>query len=155
LSIYLTTIFKSIFFGFFKPRVKKFISNKHFGNAKTLALFPFETFSLKTNSKIAISDNAAIIYLGDLLGPRIDLDSDLLLPSLVNEMVIKRSVTLAVGEVFYPIFIADAAKTIVKWLLSFGPYGKDTFLLGRQVSSGDFWKQNLKSFGTILNHHYF
>jgi len=125
---------------------KKFISNKHFGNAKTLALFPFETFSLKTNSKIAISDNAAIIYLGDLLGPRIDLDSDLLLPSLVNEMVIKRSVTLAVGEVFYPIFIADAAKTIVKWLLSFGPYGKDTFLLGRQVSSGDFWKQNLKSF---------
>jgi hypothetical protein len=125
---------------------KKFISNKNFGNAKALAIFPFEAFSLKTGSRVSISDNAGIIYLGDLMGPRIDLESDLLLPSLINEMVNKRTVTLGVGEIFYPVFIADAAKTIVKWLLSFGPYGKETFLLGRQVSSGDFWKQNLKSF---------
>jgi hypothetical protein len=125
---------------------KKFISNKNFGDAKTLAVFPFETFSLKTSSKISISNNAGIVYSGDLMGPRIDLESNLLLPSLINEMVTKRTVTLGVGEIFYPVFIADAAKTIVKWLLSFGPYGKDTFLLGRQISSGDFWKQNLKSF---------
>jgi len=125
---------------------KKFISNKNFGNAKTLAVFPFETFSPKANSGISISSNAGIIYVGDLMGPRIDLESNLLLPSLINEMVAKRTVTLGVGEIFYPMFIADAAKTVVKWLLSFGPYGKDTFLLGRQVSSGDFWKQNLKSF---------
>jgi hypothetical protein len=125
---------------------KKFISNKNFGDAKTLAIFPFETFSLKRSSKIAISGNAGIIYLGDLMGPRIDLSSDLLVPSLINEMVTQRSVTLGVGELFYPLFIADAGRVIVKWLLSFGPYGKDTFLLGKQVSSGDFWKQNLKSF---------
>ncbi len=125
---------------------KKFISNKNFGSAKTLAVFPFETFSLKTGSEISISNNAGIVYLGDLMGPRIDLESNLLLPSLINEMVEKRSVTLGVGEIFYPMFVADVAKTIVKWLLSFGPYGKDTFLLGRQVSSSDFWKQNKKSF---------
>ncbi|HKB88134.1 MAG TPA: DUF4012 domain-containing protein [Patescibacteria group bacterium] len=125
---------------------KKFITNKNFGTAKTLAIFPFETFSLKISSKIAISDNAGIIYLGDLMGPRIDLNSNLLLPTLISEMLTKRTVTLPVGEIFYPVFITDAAKTIVKWLLSFGPYGRDTFLLGRQFSSSDFWKQNLKSF---------
>jgi hypothetical protein len=125
---------------------KKFISNKNFGNAKTLAMFPFETFSLKTSSKISISDNAGIVYLGDLMGPRIDLESNLLLPSLINEMANRRTVTLGVGEIFYPIFVTDAARIVVKWLLSFGPYGKETFLLGHQVSSSDFWKQNLKSF---------
>lgn len=128
---------------------KKFISNKNFGNAKTLAIFPFETFSLKNSNGISISDNAGIVYLGDLIGPRIDLESDLLLPSLVREMLTKRTVTLGVGEILYPIFIADAARTIVKWLLSFGPYGKDTFLIGRQISSTDFWKQNLKYFPNL------
>jgi hypothetical protein len=39
---------------------KKFISNKNFGNAKTLAIFPFETFSLKNSNGISISDNAGI-----------------------------------------------------------------------------------------------
>lgn len=128
---------------------KKFISNNNFGNAKTLAVFPFETFSLKNSNGISISDNAGIIYLGDLVGPRIDLESDLLLPSLIREMLTKRTVTLGVGEILYPIFIADAARTIVKWLLSFGPYGKDTFLIGHQVSSTDFWKQNQKFFPNL------
>lgn len=125
---------------------KKFNSNKNFGIAKTLAIFPFESFSLKTSNRISISDNAGIIYMGDLMGPRIDLESDLLLPTLINEMAVQRTVTLAVGEIFYPVFIADAAKTIVKWLLSFGPYGKEIFLLGHHLSSSDFWKQNIKSF---------
>lgn len=125
---------------------KKFIFNKNLNRAKTLAIFPFETFSLKDSSKISISKNAGIVYVGDLMGSRIDLESNLLLPTLINEMMEKRSVTLGVGEIFYPTFIADAAKNIVKWLLSFGPYGKEIFLLGRQISSGDFWKQNLRSF---------
>lgn len=125
---------------------EKFNSNKNFGKAKTLAVFPFETFSYKNSDRIVISDNAGIIYIGDLMGPRIDLDSNLLLPTLIKEMFEKRSLTLGVGEIFYPVFIADAAKTIVKWLLSFGPYGKEIFLLGRQLSSGNFWKWNLKSF---------
>ena len=125
---------------------RKFISNKNFGNAKTMAIFPFETFSLKESSNISISNNAGLVYVGDLLGPRIDLDSDLLLSKTINEMVEKRSATLAVGEMFYPIFCPDAARSIVKWLLSFGPYGKETFLLGPQLSSSNFWKQNIKSF---------
>lgn len=124
---------------------KKFISNKNFGNAKTLAVFPFETFSLKESSKISISDNAGIIYLGDVIGPRFDLVSDLLLSKLINESLNSSSMTMGVGEILYPVFVADAAKTIVKWLLSFGPYGKETFLLGHQTSSTEFWKQSSKS----------
>ncbi|NMC99758.1 MAG: DUF4012 domain-containing protein [Bacteroidales bacterium] len=121
---------------------KVFISNKNFGTSKTLAIFPFETFSLKNSSLINISDNAGIVYVGDLLGPRIDLESNLFLPSLINQIIIKRNLTLAVGEIFYPLFVSDVSKTLVKWLLSFGPYGKETFLLGQQVSSTDFWKKN-------------
>lgn len=128
---------------------KKFISGNNLSNTKTLAIFPFETFSLTTSSKILISDNAGIIYLGDLMGPRIDLESNLLFPTLINEMLEKRTATLGIGEVFFPLFIADASRTIVKWLLSFGPYGKDTFLLGPRVSSEDFCKLNIKTFNDL------
>ncbi len=125
---------------------KKFIANRNFGSAKTLAVFPLETFSLKTSSKISMSESAGIVYVGDLLGQRIDLNSNLLMPSLVREMIEKRTLTLGVGETFFPLLVSDVAKTITKWLLSFGPYGKETFLVGPQVSSSDFWKQNVKSF---------
>ena len=125
---------------------KKFIFNKNFGNAKTLAILPFEIFSFRTSNEIAISGNAGIIYVGDLMGPKVDLKSNLLLPSLVNQMVSKHTLTLGVGEIFYPVLVSDVAKAIVKWLLSFGPYGKESFLLGKQLSSSDFWKQNQKSF---------
>lgn len=125
---------------------KKFLVNKNFGKAKTLAIFPFEVFSQNDANKISISDNAGMIYVGDLLGPRIDLQSNLLLPTLINEMTEKRTLTLGVGEIFYPLFCPDAARTIIKWLLSFGPYGRDSFFLGPQTSSSNFWKLNIKSF---------
>ncbi len=125
---------------------KKFIANKNFGTAKTLAVFPFESFSLKASSKISISDNAGIIYVGDLFGSRIDLNSDLLVPHLIKEMIESRTLTMGIGELFFPLLVSDASRLIVKWLLSFGPYGKETFLLGPQTSTSDFWKQNIKSF---------
>ena len=36
----------------------------------------------------------------------------------------------------------DAVKTITKWLFSFGPYGKEVFLLGSQISGSIFWQEN-------------
>ena len=125
---------------------KKFIANKNFGNSKSLAIFPFEISPFKSASKISLSDNAGIVYVGDLFGPRIDLGSDLLLPRLMNEMIQKRSLTLGVGEVFFPVFVPDVSRLITKWLLSFGPYGKSIYLLGSQTSSTEFWKQNIKAF---------
>src|SRR5688572_14231258 len=111
---------------------------------KTLALLPFEYFNQKNNSKIDINDNLAVVYLGDLFGPRMDLDSELLSSRVINEILQERSLTLGVGEVFYPIFITDAVKTVSKWLFSFGPYGKELFLLGPQTSGTTFWQENQK-----------
>lgn len=68
----------------------KFNSNIKTGGSKTIALFPFETFSRDHMDRIKGNDNTAIIFLGDLLGPRIDLDSDLLLPSLIVKLLNSR-----------------------------------------------------------------
>ncbi len=50
--------------------------------------------------------------------------------------------TVGVGERFYPMFVPEVAKTLGKWLLSFGPFGKETFFVGSEVSASDFWKVN-------------
>ncbi len=111
---------------------------------KILAILPFEYFDSKSNSQLLLNDNLAVVYLGDLLGPRIDLDSDLLVARALNEILQNRTLTLGVGEIFYPVFVTDAVRTISKWLFSFGPYGKETFLIGPEISGTTFWKENEK-----------
>lgn len=128
------------------PDFKRFISNRHFGNAKTLAIFPLETYSVTKTKSILISKNAGIIYLGDLLGPGIDLNSGLLLPSLIKNMIEKRTLTLGVGELFSPILVNDASRSITEGLKSSTFYGKKLFLMGNRISSTEFWKQNIKYF---------
>ena len=125
---------------------KLFISNKNFGSAKTLAVFPFEILTLKSIPRISIRKNSGVVYLGDLLGEGIDLNSNLLVPTLIKEMIEKRTLTLGVGELFFPISVQDAAHVITKWLLSEGTYGKSTLLLGPDTTSTNFWKQNIKAF---------
>lgn len=121
-----------------------FSKNDNILATKTLAVFPFESYSAKNDSTINVNGNTGIIYLGDLFGPRIDLMSDLTAPQLINRILHKKEIRLPIGEVVYPVFVADAAKTISKWLFSFGPYGKEIFLLGEQVSSSGFWIANKK-----------
>lgn len=125
---------------------KIFISNKNFGSAKTLAVFPFEILTVKSNSRISIRNNSGVVYLGDLLGDGIDLSSNLLVPTLIKEMIEKRTLTLGIGEMFFPISANDAASVVTKWLLSGDVYGKSTLLLGSDVTSTNFWKQNIKAF---------
>ncbi|MCX6704162.1 MAG: hypothetical protein NTZ07_01830, partial [Candidatus Woesebacteria bacterium] len=126
-----------------------FISLPDINAAKTVVIFPFDVFDRDQVDRIKISNNTAVLFLGDLLGPRIDLDSDLLIARSLSEMLWKRKLTLAVGETFYPIFIADAVRLIIKWLFSFGPYGKVVFVLGSQVSGDTFWSDNQKLIGKL------
>jgi hypothetical protein len=117
--------------------------------AKKLVLFPFEVFGKNQLDKLKLSNNSAIIFIGDLLGPRIDLESSLLIARSLSDILWKRKLSLPVGETFFPIFVADAVKVIIKWLFSFGPYGKVVFLLGSQVSSDTFWMDNKKFFADL------
>lgn len=116
---------------------------------KTLILMPFEKYSFTESSLFNFSSNLGVIYLGDLLGPRIDLSYDLLITKTIGDIYFKRKLNLAVGELFYPTFVSDAAKTICRWVFSFGPYGKETFLYGSQVSASTFWKENAGLVGEI------
>jgi hypothetical protein len=140
----------SVFCGGFISKVDGYKELKNFLNinvlesSKRLVVLPFETFSSKENDKLNVSDNLGMVYTGDLLGPRIDLESDLLINYSIREVLEKRELSLAVGEVLYPIFVSDAARTITKWIFSFGPYGREVFLLGPQVSGTDFWVANQK-----------
>jgi hypothetical protein len=128
---------------------EKFILNLHSKNTKTLAIFPFEIYDRNENDKISFSENTGVVFVGDVLGPRINFESDLLISKVLSEIIWKKKLTLAVGEVFYPIFVADAVKVLVKWLFSFGPYGKEILLLGNQVSGDTFWSVNQKLVGNL------
>ena len=119
---------------------KHFRRQNFFVNTKTLVIIPFEKFSLKESSTLSLNDNTGVVYLGDLLGPRIDLESKLLISKSLAEALTLRSMTFGVGEKFYPMFAPEVAKTLGKWLLSFGPFGKEIFFLGSEVSASDFWK---------------
>lgn len=125
-----------------------FTSQVDLSSQKSLVLMPLESYN-QTSTVVKDFTNSAVIYLGDLLGPRIDLDSDLLIPRKLDEIVESRKITLSVGEVFYPLFVPDVTKTLIKWTMSFGPYGKTTFLLGKEISSNVFWQKNKELVGDI------
>lgn len=119
---------------------KEVYVQEYFRNIKTIAIFPFEIFDPKEDFISLLASNLAIVYVGDLMGSRIDLESDLFVANVINEAVNKREIQFGVGEVFYPIAVTEVAKKIVSWVFSFGPYGKETFLLGDSVSGSLFWK---------------
>jgi hypothetical protein len=116
---------------------------------KTLILFPSEVYESKLFNGAAVNENLAVIYFTDLMGPRIDLKSDLFLPRSVSEAVQKKKLRLSVGEMTYPIFVSDAAKLVTKWLFAFGPYGKQTLVTGDAVSEDVFWSHSQKYLGEI------
>lgn len=126
------------------------VYKKHpLGNSKNLILMPFEKFSFSQNSRFNPSDNTGVIYVGDMFGPRMDLDSDLMAAYMVSNIISNRRMKLGVGELIYPLFAPDVAKTIAKWLFSFGPYGKETLLLGPQTSGSVFWQENERIVGKV------
>ena len=140
--------------GFFKKEkalsdIKRFLKDVDFQDKKTLLVLPKEVYKNLNISSLNLPDNVGVIYLGDLLGPRIDLESDLKLSIYLNEIIDKRRLTIPVGEVLYPVFVSDASRQIVKWLFAFGPFGKEVFLLGSDVSSSVFWQANTKLIGEI------
>ncbi len=124
---------------------------KKYPNAitKTLVIMPFEKYSFEESSRFNFSGNLGVIYLGDLMGPRMDLVNDLFISRVIGSIYFKRKLKLGVGELFYPTSVFNAAKTICRWVFSFGPYGKETFLYGTQISTSTFWKENTALVGEI------
>ena len=127
----------------------KIFSRFDLRKTKTIVALPFEKYSLSKATHSNLTDRIAVVYLGDVVGPRIDLESDLLVAYLIQALYYKKRATVGVGEAIYPIFVADVSRTLSKWLFSFGPYGKETLLLGPQTSPGDIWKRSREILGPV------
>lgn len=126
-----------------------FLRNCDFNSGKTLVVIPKEA-SEEINVNLTDKETSlGIIYVGDLLGPRIDLQSDLRISKYLREIINERNLTVPVGEVLYPLFVNDVSKQIVKWLFAFGPFGKEIYLLGQDTSTSLFWQANTKLIGNI------
>lgn len=125
--------------------LKKFLTKINFRNTKTLFVLPKEVYGVINFNNSFFSDNFGVIYLGDLFGPRIDLDSDLKSPSYLTDILRVKKIAIPVGDLSYPLLVSDAAKQIVKWLFAFGPFGRETLLLGPEVSTDVFWRKALRN----------
>jgi hypothetical protein len=95
------------------------------------------------------SSNVGVVYLGDLLGPRISLDDNRKVSTYLKNIIEKRELSAPVGDTLYPIFVSDVARQIVKWFFAFGPFGKEILLLGPDISVSTFWQMNTKILGPI------
>ncbi len=129
--------------------IEKFLKNTNTYGKKTLLIVPREAYGALSSRRLNLTDNIGTIYVGDLLGPRLDLDSNLKISNYLNEIINNRTYTVPVGDLLYPIFVNDAARQIVKWLFAFGPYGREVSLIGPDTSANVFWQANAKLIGDI------
>lgn len=116
---------------------------------KVLYVFPKEKYGILNINDPSISDNVGLVYVSDLLGPRIDLTDNLRISRYIKEMYFSNSLTVPVGEVLHPLFVSDVSRQLVRWLFAFGPFGKEVYVVGSEVSAGNFWQLNSKYFSNL------
>ena len=123
-------------------------------NAKILVILPY-SFKVKDSARLgaiqeiikqAGSDFGAI-YLGDLVGPRINgAESDLV--GALTEGLTKKTWPLLEGS-YYPVNIFAAGREIAKSLFSFGPYGDSLAIIGPEVSGTHVFERAVSLLGQI------
>lgn len=122
--------------------------------AKVLVILPY-SFKIKDSARIgAIQETIkeaggdfGTIYLGDLVGPRInESESDLV--RALAEGLTKKTFPLLEGH-YYPVNIFDAGREIAKSLFSFGPYGDSLAIIGAEVSGALIFERAVALLGQI------
>lgn len=106
-------------------------------NSKTITLLPIKN----TNNKGTSSLN---IYYGDLLGPRMDFREGL--SSIIKDILTTKTISINTNENYYPTFIPDLSKEIVKIMFSFGPPAENISIYSEKLSALDIHKLLLQKF---------
>ncbi len=123
--------------------------------AKVLVVLPYSfniqdsvrAETIQETLKEAGSDFGTI-YLGDLVGPRLnEHESDLV--KVLMEGLTKNTLPLLAGN-YYPVNISDAGREIAKSLFSFGPYGDSLAIIGEGVSGTDVFEMARNLLGEIV-----
>ena len=92
-------------------------------NAKGFAIASEKNFQ---GTGFELPEAVGLITLDNLFGPRMELDERSRISQVVGSAVKKEKIKVSEGEKISPVYMGDAAKLIVKWLFSFGPYGEIT-----------------------------
>ncbi len=73
---------------------------------------------------VELPETVGVIFLDNLFGPRMELNGKSEISQIIGSAVRKEKIKVPEGEQISPVYLGDAAKLIVKWLFSFGPYGE-------------------------------
>lgn len=113
---------------------------KKLDNIKTLVIFTGFNFKAAGIERVSPNDNLAFIYIPHLIVTPERIQESGRFGDVLKEAITLKTMTVGVGEVFYPILYTKAADKIYRLMLSFGLYGKKTILLGSHLSATDLWK---------------
>ena len=103
---------------------------------KSLLVFPYEKRPCLENS---LATSARTIFVGDLFGPGMFLDERSFVSRSLKDFTLKKELRVAKNIVdYYPTFIPDVAKTLVKTLFSFGGVEEELAIFSKKISSADF-----------------
>lgn len=101
---------------------------------KTFIVLSFRSYK-EAYRKINLPDTVGLIFVGDMIGPRMDLsDVNPIAKIFISEFNGKKF-TLSEDETIYPVFIGDVSRLITRWLFSFGPFGSTTAILSEGLSA--------------------
>ncbi len=141
-----------------KKRLKLAIELAKKKPAKSIFIFPFVQTSTSKREIITLKNiifkekglTASVLYVGQLLGPNMNLSKDDNIARLLYNASFMRSVTIPKRKVFlYPVSIENVSKEMVKTLFSFGFYGKETAIVSSGVTPAEFFHMIRKQWPNI------
>jgi len=130
--------------------LKDFLKYFKISGGKTLVVLPYSSDTWddakrarEIGEAIApFSQEFGVIFVGDGLGPRIQLSYNNYLKDALSQAIYKKEFVLSKEQTtFYPLEFGDTARQIVKALFSFGPYGGSLALLGLQVTQEELFQK--------------
>lgn len=108
-------------------------------SAKAISITPIK------GKKIFDYQSPLNIYYGDLLGPRMDFDDEGL-PGIISHILNDRNIEINTNESYYPVFIPELSREIVKIMFSFGPPAENVSIYSEKINSLDLHKLFLHKF---------
>ena len=100
---------------------------------KTFIIIPFRKYPEIDLANINLPDTAGLVFVGDLIGPRMDLFENNPISVAMASLLGNKKLNIFSDNIVYPVFIGDVARLVTKWLFSFGPYGDITAVLSEDV----------------------
>ena len=109
---------------------------------------------LKNEAALSLPENIAVVYVGDLVGPRMDFNEDSRLGKVIKAAIEGKIARISQQEKVRPVFAGDVARLLTRWLFSFGNFGEEVLLISKERSLAEICriiKGYLPSFSFVLS----